>query len=137
VLQRVVGRIRARWPGVAIEVRADCGFAIPALYAWCEAAGITYTIGLGSNSRLREAIQPLRQEAEAQSAAQHGAKVRLLDETRYQAATWPHARRVVMKAEVLAKGTNTRFVVTNRTDPPAPAMTGMSGEARPRTGSRI
>ena len=118
VLKRVVGRIRERWPGVTIELRADSGFAIPALYAWCEAEGITYTIGLGSNARLREAVHPLQRDAEAQSARQEGAKVRLLDDTSYQAGSWPSPRRVVMKAEVLAKGTNTRFVVTNRTDPP-------------------
>jgi hypothetical protein len=43
----------------------------------------------------------------------------VLGETPYQADSWPHARRVIIKAEVLAKGTNTRFVVTTRNDPPA------------------
>ncbi len=45
-------------------------------------------------------------------------KVRLAGEDRYQATTWPHPRRVVFKAEVLAKGPNTRFVVTTRDDDP-------------------
>jgi hypothetical protein len=31
VLKRLVRAIRTRWPGVAIEVRADAGFAVPAL----------------------------------------------------------------------------------------------------------
>jgi len=31
VLKRVVRVLRARWPGVQIELRADCGFAVPTL----------------------------------------------------------------------------------------------------------
>jgi hypothetical protein len=116
ILKRIVRTLRQRWPQVAIEVRADSGFAIPALYDWCEAEDVTYTIGLGRNDRLETAIAELQIAAETQSRAQSGAKVRLLGETRYQAASWPHPRRVVMKAEVLAPGTNRRFVVTSRTD---------------------
>jgi hypothetical protein len=118
ILKRIVRAARARWPGVTLEVRADSGFAIPALYDYCEAEGIAYTIGLVPNPRLAAAVAPLLEEATRQSTAAAGAKVRLLGETTYQAGSWPEARRVVMKAEVLAKGPNTRFVVTSRTDPP-------------------
>lgn len=118
ILKRIVRTLRARWPGVAIELRADSGFAIPALYDWCEAEAIGYTIGLAGNARLQEAVAVLQTEAEEQSRQQDGRKVRLLGETTYQAGSWEHARRVVMKAEVLAKGTNTRFVVTTHTDSP-------------------
>ena len=118
ILKRIVAAVRARWPAVTLELRADCGFAIPALYAWCEAEEIGYTIGVATNPRLTRAVADLQAEAEQQSAAQGGAKVRRLGETRYQATSWPHPRRVVMKAEVLPKGTNTRFVVTTRTDDP-------------------
>ena len=43
LLKRIVARLRHRWPGVAIEIRADAGFAIPALYDYCEKESITYT----------------------------------------------------------------------------------------------
>jgi hypothetical protein len=119
ILKRIVRSLRERWPQVRIEVRADSGFAIPALYDWCETEDVTYTIGLGSNARLQDAVAALQTEAELQSHQQGGCKVRLLGETRYQAGSWSHARRVVMKAEVLPKGTNTRFVVTSRADDPA------------------
>ena len=118
ILKRLVRRLRARWPGVTIELRADAGFAKPAIYAYCEAEGITYTIGLVTNSRLEALAAPLLAEAQAQQAATDGAKVRLLDETVYQAASWPTPRRVIIKAETLAKGPNTRFVVTTRDDAP-------------------
>lgn len=45
-------------------------------------------------------------------------KLRLLSEASYEAASWGKERRVVYKAEVLEKGTNTRFVVTNRPEAP-------------------
>lgn len=114
ILKRIVAAIRARWPEVAIAIRGDSGFALPALSAWCEANEITYTIGIGRNPRLEQAVAPLLAEAEAQSRELGGAKVRLLGETAYQADSWPLPRRIVMKAEILGKGPNTRFVVTNR-----------------------
>ena len=36
-LERIVGRIRKRWPGVEIWLRRDSGFCRDELLAWCEA----------------------------------------------------------------------------------------------------
>lgn len=120
ILKRVVARLRARWPEVAIEIRADAGFAKPQIYAWCETEGMGYTIGLVTNARLTALAQPLAAAAQAASAQQDGAKVRLLGAASYQAESWDRPRRVIIKAEVLTQGPNTRFVVTNRTDDPQP-----------------
>lgn len=118
VLKRVVRALRERWPGVAIELRMDSGGAVPAIYDWCEAEAITYTIGFITNPRLAALATPLVAEAQRQRAAAGADKVRLLGETVYQAESWDHPRRVIIKAEALAKGPNTRFVVTTRSDPP-------------------
>jgi hypothetical protein len=118
VLRRLLRRVRAAWPDVTLEIRADSGFAIPRLYAWCEANAVTYTIGLIPNPTLEPLAAPLLEEARRQSAAQGGAKVRLAGEDRYRAKTWPRLRRVIFKAEVLINGPNTRFVVTSRDDEP-------------------
>jgi hypothetical protein len=118
ILRRLVKRLRAAWPQVTIELRADSGFAVPRLYAWCEANGLTYTIGMIPNRRLAVIAAPLLSRALAQSKAQAGSKVRLAGETAYQARTWIHSRRVVYKAEALSKGPNTRFVVTTRSEDP-------------------
>jgi len=56
-LERVVGRIRERWPQVQIVLRADSGFARDALMAWCETNGVDYVFGLAKNSRLEAEIQ--------------------------------------------------------------------------------
>ena len=119
VLKRVVRAMRARWPGVAIEVRIDAGGAVPAIYDCCEREKIGYTIGLVPNRRLEALAAPLLAEAAHQREATGADKVRLIGETTYQAGSWPHERRVMIKAEALAKGPNARFVVTSRTDPPA------------------
>ena len=118
ILKRIVGRVRQAWPEVHIELRADAGFAVPELYDYCEQEGIGYTIGLISNPRLQEIAQELLQRAEQESEERAGEKVRLVSSGSYQADSWEHARRVIYKAEVLQKGTNTRFVVSSRSDEP-------------------
>ena len=115
LLKRVVGAIRARWPNVTLEVRADSGFASPALYAWCEAEGVGCTIGVATNVRLTGIAADLPSQAET-TYATTGEKVRLIGEVTYRTETWPTERRVIVKAERLAKGLYTRFVVTSRGD---------------------
>jgi hypothetical protein len=125
ILKRIVGRLREAWTGVHIEIRADAGFAVPEVYEYCEKEGIGYTIGLISNPRLEALAEDLLERAKRESEAQASAhsqeekvKVRLVSDASYQAGSWERSRRVVYKAEVLEKGTNTRFVVTSRPDEP-------------------
>ena len=118
VLKRVVQRLRQRWPGVSIELRMDSGGAVPAIYAFCEAEAIAYTIGLITNPRLTELAAPLATAAQRQRVERGGETVRLYGEIAYQAQRWEHPRRVIIKAEALPKGPNTRFVVTTRPDAP-------------------
>jgi hypothetical protein len=120
VLRRIVRRLRGAWgEEVHIEIRADAGFAVPEIYDYCEKEGIGYTIGLISNPRLEALAEGLLSKAERESEEQEeGEKVRLVSSGSYRADSWEHSRRVVYKAEVLQKGTNTRFVVTSRSDQP-------------------
>lgn len=117
VLQRLVRRIRARWPDVPIEVRADSGFAVPAIYDYCEDHHLSYTIGMATNERLKVIAAPRGEEA-SRLRTQTGEKARVFAEAQYQAGPWRQERRVIVKAEALEKGLNIRFVVTNRSDVP-------------------
>src|SRR5918911_310977 len=63
VLRRLVRRLRAAWPHVTVELRADSGLAVPRLYAWCEAHRVAYTIGLIPNPVLERTAAPLLAEA--------------------------------------------------------------------------
>jgi hypothetical protein len=123
ILRRIVRLLRATWPGVQIAIRADAGFAVPALYDYCEREGIAYTIALLHNTRLAAQAAALLAAAVQQSILASGAKVRLLAATVYQAKSWSHPRRVVYKAEAQRlpngeMGTNVRCVVTSQGDEP-------------------
>ena len=114
VLRRLVALLRAQWPQVEIVLRGDSGFALPALYAWCEAGQlpVRYLIGLAKNPRLLE-LSKSHLEAARSEHEETGEKVRHIHELWYAAESWPHTRRVLAKAEVTYKGDNPRFVVTN------------------------
>jgi hypothetical protein len=117
LLKRIVSRLRGRWPEAEIEIRADAGFAVPALYDYCEAQSITYTVGLITNARLQGMAEDLLAKAK-ESYEEIGEKAKLFSEGPYGAASWERRRRVVYKAEAMEKGTNTRFVLTTRTEGP-------------------
>jgi Transposase DDE domain group 1 len=110
---RIVGQIRARWPRVEILLRADSGFAREELMAWCEAHGVDYVFGLARNERLVSAIAAELAVAKAESLAQGGPARRFADFFWRTLDSWSRSRRVVAKAEHLAKGPNPRFVVTS------------------------
>jgi hypothetical protein len=105
VLKRLVDLLRSAWPGVEVELRADAGFAMPAVYDYCEAEGIAYTIALITNSRLEEPANSFLEEAECRYEQEGGRKVRLLSQGHYQAGSWQIERRVLYKAEVMEEGT--------------------------------
>ncbi len=112
-LQRIVPQIRKRWPQVEIVIRADSGFAREEIMAWCEENDVGYVLGLAKNSRLKAAIEEeLRQAAERYKETGRGARV-YKDFTYSTLKSWSRERRVIGKAEHLAKGANPRFVVTN------------------------
>jgi Transposase DDE domain group 1 len=117
LLKRIVARLRRRWPEVERELRAEAGFAVPVLYDYCEGEGITYTVGLVSNPRLEGMAEDLLDEA-VERYETEAEKARLFSEGLYGAASWERPRRVVYKAEAMEQGTNTRFLVTTRTQAP-------------------
>jgi len=112
-LARIIQRLRLNWPGTRIIVRGDSGFCREDLMAWCEAHEVDYVLGLAKNSRLKDAIAAEMAEAKARyEATEHAARV--FRDFRYQTRkSWSCERRVVGKAEYLAKGENPRFIVTS------------------------
>lgn len=91
ILRRIVKRLRAAWPGVEIQIRADAGFAVPAVYEYCEEQGIEYTIGLVTNSRLEALAAPLLRQAQRRYDST-GEKARLFGEFVYRAGSWDRDR---------------------------------------------
>jgi hypothetical protein len=120
ILQRLVRRLRRAWPGTEILFRGDSHFSFPEVMAYLESEPrMHYVTGLGTNSVLKRLASEIEAEARRHFARGDRAKVLRFHSTYYQAATWPHPRRVIVKVEVTEQGTNTRFIVTDLDRAPA------------------
>jgi Transposase DDE domain group 1 len=120
VLQGLVERLRRAWPGVDIRVRGDCGYSVPALLDYCDEAKLGYAFGYAQNAVLERRSAHWLAELELVhrfygAAEPHMQRYEQIAD--YQAQSWPHPRRVVVKVEVTPQGSQRRFVVTNLPEP--------------------
>ena len=121
-VQRIVEQLRRVWPEVEILLRADSGFCRDEIMSWCEDNGVDYVFGLAKNERLEQRIKR-RMKGARRRFAKTGKAARVFGDFRYRTRTsWARRRRVVAKAEYLAKGENPRFVVTSLTAKQAAAQ---------------
>ena len=112
-LERIVSRIRERWPKVRILVRGDSGFCRERTMRWCEQNQVDYLFGLAKNARLKRIVGKELHQAQLQFQ-KTGAASRVFKDFEYRTRkSWSRTRRVVGKAEHLRKGANPRFVVTS------------------------
>ena len=123
-LRYLMGRLRAAWPDVHVHVRGDSGLGVPRMYDVCRELRLTYTFGIGMNSRLRALSDDLLKQA-VEEYERTGQPQRLFLLVDYQAESWPAPQPVVIKVEAHAQGTNRRAVVTNRPGCAGPAAGGL------------
>jgi len=112
IIERIAQRLRGSFPRCRLMLRGDSGLALPEVYDGCERLKVPYIISLAKNSRLLELAEPFLQRARAQ-CAETGETAQVFGEFSYAAESWPHPRRVIVKAEVMSRGDNPRFVVTS------------------------
>jgi len=112
-LARIVERIRLAWPDVRIIVRGDSGFCRENLMRWCEENHVDYVLRLARNARLQRILGKELYEAKVQFATTGQASRVFKYFTSPTRKSWRRERRVVGKAEHLAKGSNPRFIVTS------------------------
>jgi DDE family transposase len=104
---------------VPIQVRADNGLAVPSLYDYCESRHLSYALGYASNAVLERATDQALADLELYHhfyQQREPVMQRFESLTDYQADTWPHPRRIVVKIEVTPQGSQRRFVVTDHTE---------------------
>jgi hypothetical protein len=117
-LRRLIDMLRMAFPRARFFVRLDGGFATPAIFDFLDAEpGLDYVVAMGENAVLTRFAEPAMVDARALSEAS-GQTEHVYTEARYAARTWGHARRVLIKAEVVRlpgrdPRDNPRFVVTN------------------------
>ena len=118
LLRRLLPVLRVAFPRARFLVRLDGGFATPELFAFLEAEPVLdYVVAMGENAVLTRLAEPAMMQVRPRSDASGQTEHVYLD-ARYAAKTWPHERRVVIKAEVVrlpgrAARDNARFVITN------------------------
>jgi hypothetical protein len=112
-LAKIIEPIRRVWPEVRIIVRGDSGFCRENVMCWCEENHVDYVLGLAKNARLSRILGKELHEAKLQFEATSQASRVFKDFTYQTRKSWSRERRVVGKAEHLAKGSNPRFVVTS------------------------
>jgi hypothetical protein len=114
-VQRIVTRLRRRWPKTRIILRADSGFCREELMAWCEDHDVHYLFGLAKNARLVKQIgkQLAMAKAESEKTGQPARRFKEFMWTTQK--SWSRRRRVIGKGEWTQGGANPRFIVTSLT----------------------
>jgi hypothetical protein len=112
-LERIIGRVREKWPEVRIIVRGDSGFCREGVMSWCEGNGVDYVFGIARNTRLlhklQKALKKVRRKYFISKKPQ-----RVYRNFWYRTLnSWSRKRRIAGKAEYLPLGENPRFVVTS------------------------
>jgi len=114
-VERLITRIRARWPNTRILLRADADFARDPLMVWCEGNDVDFLLGMGKKERLLAEIAPELERVAAKSARTGQPERRFKSFMWSTRHTWRRPRRVVAKVECSKGGANPRFVVTSLT----------------------
>ena len=118
LLCRLLALVRLAFPEARVLVRLDGGFATPEIFDFLDAEPrLDYVVAMAKNAVLKRSAERAMTTARAQSEAS-GQTEHVYTDVQYAAASWGHARRVIVKAEVVQLAgrepqDNPRFVVTN------------------------
>jgi hypothetical protein len=112
-LTQLVPILKSRFPKSQISYRADAGSATPEIYQTLDYLGLLYAIGIGSNAVFKKKTEPWLKKAQRQYARTQKL-VRVFYTFSHRARSWKRKRRIVVKIEVGALGSNLRFVISNR-----------------------
>lgn len=113
ILRRIITYIRHRWKSTNIVVRGDSHFCCKELMDWAHGQeNVHFISGLTGNSVLNKLAEITIQSAQREYE-QHGKAVRRYHSFEYQAGSWKHPQRVVVKVEVSSQGKNIRYIVTD------------------------
>jgi len=114
ILQRLIARLRGRWPNTLIIFRGDCHFTAPEIMEWIDTQeNLSFVTGLAGNAVLKKLAETTIQSAR-NIYEKRQSKVKLFHSFYYQADSWAEQRRVIAKVEVESEEgePNVRFVVT-------------------------
>jgi hypothetical protein len=111
--------LRQAWPQTQLLFRGDSHFAYAEVMAYIDTEpNLCYVTGIQSNSVLKRLAADIVEQTQRlyrhrKHVEGEAVKVTRFHSLPYQAGRWKRPRRVVIKVEVSAQGTNTRFVVSD------------------------
>jgi hypothetical protein len=127
ILRRLINRLRKVWKHTQFIIRGDAHFCCHELMDWnenqfiesqkfmewaCNQPSVYYITGLTGNKALSTRTKEWVERAKASFKA-HKQPIRFFKTFMYQAGSWKHPQRVIVKIEVNEMGTNVRYIVTN------------------------
>jgi Transposase DDE domain group 1 len=112
-LCRLVPILKRRFPKTQLSYRADAGSSTPEIYKTLESLELLYVMGIASNPAFKKRTERWLQGA-IRRYARTQSPLRRFYSFRHRAKSWRKKRRILVKIEVTALGTNLRFLITNR-----------------------
>ena len=119
-LQRIIPKLKERWPDVKIIVRGDSAYGREDIMSWCEAQPmVDYVLGLAGNRVLERMSQPLEAKAKAEFERCSSIEPPLPTTAWYRTlyyrtqSSWTRRRRVVGKITYSEAGPKRHYVVTS------------------------
>jgi hypothetical protein len=100
VVRRLIQMLRDTFGSVALYLRADSAFAVPAFFDLLEAQQVRYAIAIKSNAVLERLSEPLMRHARRQ-ADEKNKTATLYGEDSYKSGRWRRARWAAYKAQVV------------------------------------
>ena len=126
MLERLIRKIKNRFPSCQVIVRADSGFCVPRILRVLESLDarfgkIDYVLGIARNQVLERLVEDELAKAK-QLFEETGQRSRVFSDFFYAAGSWTCERWVVAKAEHMKQGPNPRFVLSTLCDDPSEAV---------------
>jgi len=124
IVKRVLRQLRRHWPETRILLRGDAHFAnVELMQLAVDDPTIDFIFGLTGNAVLQRLARPHLAATQAthdircHNAARHQHpephSTRTFHSIDYTAGSWPQSFTVVLKAEIMSRGQNPRFIVTS------------------------
>lgn len=114
-LEPILKWLQDKYPNTDILIRADSGFATPALYELADEYGAHFVIRLKANATLKKLSEDIMSDFQNLYGEDYTKEHIMYDTFHYQASSWEVSRRVVCKLERAAGELLPRvtFIVTS------------------------
>ncbi len=116
ILEKIVDRIRIRYPDIEIVIRADCGFSVPGFYDLADRKQLKFCVGISANERLKRITKKVVDIVRAQYLEKGLKHQHFVGGFTYQADTWNQPQTCYAKVESTGKGMNIRYFMSNLDD---------------------